>query len=127
MYPDELLYSNDHEWVRRDGDRCRVGITQFAQDELGDVVFVELPEVGSSFEANDEIGTIESVKAVAEVYSPVGGEVVAVNEALIDRPELVNEDPYGKGWLVELRSEDEAALGVLMDAAAYRELLDSGG
>ncbi len=127
MYPEELLYSKDHEWVRRQDDgSCRIGITDFAQDELGDVVFVELPEIGRTVSAHDEIGTIESVKAVAEVYSPVGGEVVAVNEALLDRPEQVNEDPYGEGWLVELRQGDDVAFAELMDAQRYKEFVEGG-
>ena len=127
MVPEELLYSKDHEWVRRlDDGRCQVGITHFAQDELGDVVFVELPEIGRTLAAHDEMGTIESVKAVAEVYSPVAGEVVAVNEELLDRPEKVNEDPYGEGWLVELHWSDESGFDELMDAARYRQLVDGG-
>jgi glycine cleavage system H protein len=128
MYPEELLYSKDHEWIRREEeDRCRLGITAFAQDELGDVVFVELPEIGRAVAADDEIGTIESVKAVAEIYSPVTAEVVAVNEELLDAPEKVNEDPYGMGWLVELRYEDEVELEGLMDAKTYEEFVRGGG
>ena len=128
MYPEELLYSKDHEWVRREEDgRCRVGITHFAQDELGDVVFVELPEVGRAVAADEELGTIESVKAVAEVYSPVAGEVSSVNEALLDTPERVNEDPYGDGWLVELRTAAAAGFEALMSAESYREFVETGG
>ncbi len=123
-YPNDLRYSEDHEWVRRQGDGlCRVGITAFAQDELGEVVFVDLPEVGKVFEAGDEIGTIESVKAVAEIYSPVAGEAVAVNGALEDEPEKVNADVYGDGWLVELRYSSEAELEALMDAEAYEQFV----
>ena len=126
-YPNDLLYSEDHEWVRRlEGDRCRVGITSFAQDELGEVVFVELPEVGQTFEAGDELGTIESVKAVAEIYSPVTGEVVAVNESLDAEPERVNADVYGEGWLVELRYSDEEELGKLIDAESYEKFASGG-
>ena len=127
MYPNDLLYSEDHEWVRRLEDgRCRLGITSFAQDELGEVVFVELPEVGQTFEVGDELGTIESVKAVAELYSPVTGEAVAVNESLDSEPERVNADVYGDGWLVELRYSSEEELGKLMNAEAY-ESFASGG
>jgi glycine cleavage system H protein len=126
-YPNDLLYSEDHEWVRRlDNDRCRLGITSFAQDELGEVVFVELPEVGQTFETGDELGTIESVKAVAEIYSPVAGEAVAVNEALDAEPERVNADVYGDGWLVELQYSSEDDLAKLMDAAAYETFVDGG-
>jgi glycine cleavage system H protein len=124
MYPEDLKYSKDHEWVRLDGDDCVFGITDFAQAELGEVVFVELPEVGESFDAGDEIGTIESVKAVAEVYAPISGEVVATNEELADAPEKVNDDPHGEGWLVRVRPSSEDALGELMDASAYREFID---
>ena len=126
-YPSDLLYSEDHEWVRRgEEDRCRLGITSFAQDELGEVVFVELPEIGQKFEAGDELGTIESVKAVAEIYSPVAGEVIAVNNALEDQPERVNADVYGDGWLVELRVSDSEELAKLMDAEAYEKFALGG-
>jgi glycine cleavage system H protein len=127
MYPTDCLYSKDHEWIRVEGDACTLGITAFAQDELGEIVFVETPEVGTSFAAHDEIGTVESVKAVAEIYTPVGGEVVAVNEALVEEPELVNQDPHGRGWMVRLRIDPQAQeLGELMDAAAY-EAYAAGG
>lgn len=123
-FPNDLLYSEEHEWLRRqDEGVCRIGITEFAQDELGEVVFVDLPEVGDTFAAGDEIGTIESVKAVAEIYSPVGGEVTAVNRALEEEPEKVNADVYGDGWLVELRLSSEAELEQLMDAGAYESFV----
>lgn len=125
MYPEDLKYSKDHEWVRLDGDECVFGITDFAQGELGEVVFVELPDVGDSFDSGDEIGTIESVKAVAEVYAPVSGEVVAINEDLADSPEKVNDDPHGEGWLVRVKPSASDELGELMDVSAYREFLDS--
>jgi glycine cleavage system H protein len=125
MYPEDLKYSKDHEWVRLDGDECVFGITDFAQGELGEVVYVELPEIGDSYEAGDEIGTIESVKAVAEVYAPIAGEVVAVNESLADAPEKVNEDPHGEGWLIRVKITSSDALGELMDASGYREFVDA--
>lgn len=122
--PEDLVYTEEHEWVRRGADGiCRVGITAFAQDELGEVVFVDFPEVGESFAAGDEVGSIESVKAVAEVYTPLGGEVVAVNGSLEDEPEKVNSDPYGEGWLFELRCESEAELDKLLSAQQYEDFV----
>ena len=127
-YPKDLLYSEEHEWLSRlEGGRCRIGITWYAQDELGEVVFVELPEVGQEFSAQDEIGTIESVKAVAEIYTPVAGEVVAVNSQLEEAPEKVNEDPHGEGWLCEIRFSSEDDLAGLMDAEAYAAFAAGGG
>jgi glycine cleavage system H protein len=126
MYPSDYLYSRDHEWVRVEGDTCVLGITQYAQEELGEIVFVELPEVGDSFSATDEVGTIESVKAVAEVYTPVAGEVVDVNSALEDEPELVNDDPHGDGWLIKLKVSDKGDLSELMNAEQYEEYIASG-
>jgi len=125
-YPDDSLYTEEHEWVRVDDDLCVLGITQYAQHELGEVVFIELPEVGQVFDANDEIGTIESVKAVAEVYTPVAGEVVEINEVVVDDPELVNEDPHGEGWLVKIRFSSSADLAKLMNAGAYEAFIDAG-
>ena len=119
--PGDLQYTRTHEWVRREGDTATVGITDHAQDELGDVVFVELPEEGATFGAGDAFGTIESVKAVSDLYAPVGGEVVEVNEALDDNPEKINEDPYGDGWIVKLRVSDE---GDLLSAAEYEKVLE---
>jgi glycine cleavage system H protein len=126
MYPSEYLYSREHEWVRVQDDVCVLGITEFAQQELGEVVFVELPEAGQVFDANDELGTIESVKAVAEVYTPVAGEVLEVNDAVVDDPELLNEDPHGEGWLVKIRFSSAADLKSLMNAEAYEEYVKSG-
>ena len=126
MYPEDYKYSEDHEWIRIEDDICVVGITDYAQDELGEVVFVELPEAGQTFEAHDEIGSIESVKAVAEVYTPISGEVVEVNEALEEAPETVNKDPHGEGWLVKIRVSSTDVLGELMDVEAYQHFLDSG-
>lgn len=125
MYPKDLLYSEDHEWIRVDGDTCTLGITQFAQEELGEVVYVELPEPGQSFDAGDEIGTIESVKAVAEVYTPVGGEISEVNSDLEDAPESVNDDPHEGGWLVKMKVASTDALDELMSAEAYQKFLDA--
>ena len=119
--PGHLQYTKTHEWVRREGDTATVGITDHAQDELGDVVFVELPEEGATFGAGDAFGTIESVKAVSDLYAPVGGEVVEVNSALDDVPEKVNEDPYGDGWIVRLRVSGE---GDLLSAAEYEKVLE---
>jgi glycine cleavage system H protein len=119
--PAELEYTRTHEWVRREGDVATVGITDHAQEELGDVVFIELPEEGASFDAGDSFGTIESVKAVSDLYAPVGGEVVEVNETLNDSPERVNEDPYGGGWMIRLRISDE---GELLSADEYGQLLE---
>ena len=119
--PGELEYTKTHEWVKRDGDVATVGITDHAQDELGDVVFIELPEEGATFEAGDSFGTIESVKAVSDLYAPVGGEVVEVNETLNDSPERVNEDPYGGGWMIRLRISGE---GELLSADEYEKLLE---
>jgi glycine cleavage system H protein len=108
--PGDLQYTKSHEWVRIEGDTATIGITDHAQDELGDVVFVELPEEGDTFDAGESFGTVESVKAVSDLYAPVGGEVVEVNSALEDAPENINEDPYGEGWIVKLRTSDEADL-----------------
>jgi glycine cleavage system H protein len=108
--PQDLQYTRSHEWVRTEGDTATVGISDHAQDELGDVVFVELPDEGATFDAGESFGTVESVKAVSDVYAPVGGEVVEVNSSLEDAPEKINDDPYGEGWLVKLRTSGEADL-----------------
>jgi glycine cleavage system H protein len=123
MYPTDRVYTEEHEWLRLEGDTCVLGITEYAEKELGDVVFVELPERGQQAAADSEIGTIESVKAVAELFTPIAGEIVDVNELVADSPELLNEDPHGEGWLVRLRPEDPADLDRLMDAAAYEAFL----
>src|ERR687884_1226403 len=119
--PEELSYTRTHEWVRREGDIATVGITDHAQDELGDVVFIELPEEGATFSAGDSFGTIESVKAVSDLYAPVGGEVVEVNGTLNDNPELINEDPYGDGWMIRLRVSGEDDL---LSASEYEKVLE---
>ncbi|WP_435075339.1 glycine cleavage system protein GcvH [Halorubrum sp. HHNYT27] len=117
--PDELRYLESHEWTTTDGDTVRVGVSDFAQDELGDVVFVELPEVGDEITAGEPFGVVESIKAVSDLYAPVSGEVVAVNESLFDRPELVNEDPYGDGWMLEVDLADGGDADGLLDADEY--------
>ena len=119
--PEELQYTKSHEWVRTEGDTATIGITDHAQDELGDVVFVELPEVGATLDAGDSFGTVESVKAVSDLYTPVGGEVVEVNETLNDQPEKINEDPYGEGWIVKLSASGE---GDLLSASDYEQFLE---
>ncbi len=124
LIPDDLRYSSEHEWIRVDGVRARVGITDFAQDSLGDVVFVQLPDVGTNVVAGASVGEIESTKSVSDVYTPAGGAVVGVNEALAEQPELVNQDPYGAGWMFEIELVDPAELDGLLDAAAYRALVD---
>jgi glycine cleavage system H protein len=119
--PGDLQYTKSHEWVRVEDGVATVGITDHAQDELGDVVFVELPEMGAALAAGDSFGAVESVKAVSDLYAPVGGEVVEVNGALEDSPEKINEDPYGEGWILKLRISDE---GDLLSAADYEKLLE---
>ncbi len=121
--PEDVRYTKDHEWARKNGDNVTIGITDFAQDQLGDIVFVELPDTGDSFGAGDEFGTVESVKAVSELYMPLAGEVVAFNADLEDAPELVNKAPYDKGWMLEVKPADPGELDQLMDRAAYVEML----
>jgi len=124
-YPQELKYTKEHEWLRDNGDgTATVGITEFAQTELGDIVFVELNDTGESYGQDDVFGTIEAVKTVSDLFMPVSGEVVEVNETLADNPEIVNEDPYGKGWLVKIKYSDASEVEALMDADAYQELID---
>ncbi|MGD8250766.1 MAG: glycine cleavage system protein GcvH [Desulfobacterales bacterium] len=125
--PDDLRYTKDHEWAKSDGDAVRVGITDYAQDALGDVVFVELPEVGDTFSAGDEFGTVESVKAVSELFMPLSGEVASVNGDLADSPERVNQEPYDGGWMLTLKPSDPSAMKDLMDKAAYVEMLKGLG
>ena len=122
---DDVRYAEDHEWVRVEGDAVRVGISDYAQDQLGDITFVELPEVGDVFDKGDEFGTLESTKAVSELYAPVGGEVTAVNSALEDSPDLVNKSPYKDGWMIELRPADPDEIQELMNREAYLEYLES--
>ena len=121
--PEQLRYSTDHEWLSRDGSRARVGITDYAQDALGDVVFVQLPNVGDAVKAGDTFGEVESTKSVSDIYAPVSGTVVAVNDTLSDSPQLVNEDPYGEGWMVRMKVKDTAEVEALMTAEAYQSLV----
>ena len=121
MYPSELKYTKDHEWIHLDGGEARVGITEYAQKQLGDVVFLELPDVGRVLEKGEVFGTIESVKAVSELFSPIGGEVTAVNKALVERPETVNSDPHGS-WMIALKLPPGADASDLLDAGQYTEL-----
>ena len=122
-FPEDLKYSDDHEWTKQTDGVARIGISDYAQNQLGDIVFVELPEVGEAFEKGQEFGTVESVKAVSELYMPVGGEITAINEALEDAPELVNNDPYAGGWMVEVKLTDPAEFEELKDKQAYLEIL----
>ncbi len=121
--PEDVRYTDDHEWAKKIGDVVRMGISDYAQDQLGDIVFVELPEVGSSFDKGEEFGTVESVKAVSELYMPIGGEVTAINDALADAPELVNSDPYDGGWMMEIKASDPAELEALKSKADYLDIL----
>lgn len=122
--PDQLRYSTDHEWIAVSGNRVRVGITDYAQDALGDVVYVQVPVVGAAVKAGDSFGEVESTKSVSDVYAPVSGTVVSVNESLSDAPETLNSDPYGDGWLCEIEVSDPTELDALLDAAAYAALIN---
>lgn len=126
MYPDDLKYTAEHEWARLTGDVVRVGITHFAQEALGDIVYVSLPEVGAELTAGKVFGEVESTKSVSDLYAPVTGTVVSRNEQLDSRPELINADPYGEGWIVEVRLDDTAQLSGLMDATTYQGTVDQG-
>jgi len=125
--PDDVRYTEDHEWARVEGDKAKTGISDYAQDQLGDIVYVELPQAGDSFDKGQEFGTVESVKAVAELYMPVGGTILAVNSALEKSPELVNKDPYGDGWMIEVQPSDPAQFDALMKKGAYLETLKGQG
>ena len=125
MYPNEFRYTREHEWVSIDGDTATVGITDHAQDQLGDVVFVELPQLGVRTQSMQSFGTVESVKAVSDVYSPLTGQVTEVNETLVDAPEKLNESPHGDGWLIKLQIEDRTEIEALMTAEAYQAYIDA--
>ncbi len=120
--PEDIRYTNDHEWAKVTGDTMKIGVSDYAQDQMGDIVFVELPEVGATFGEGDEFGTLESVKAVSELYAPIAGEIVAVNEALEDAPELLNQDPYG-GWIIEIKPDNAGDIEKLLDRDAYLAVL----
>ena len=122
--PEDLRYTSDHEWVRLEGDRVRIGITDYAQDALGDVVFIELPQVGATVKLDESFSEVESTKSVSDVYAPLAGTIVEVNTDLADAPERINEDPYGDGWICLIEPEDSSSYDSLMDAAAYRELTE---
>ncbi len=121
--PEDAKYTKDHEWAKIEGDTAVIGINDYAQDQLGEVVFVELPEIGDSFEKGDEFGTVESVKAVSEIYMPLSGEVIELNNALEDNPEFVNSDPYGDGWIIKVKPADVSEMDQLMDKTAYLAML----
>ncbi|HLY81867.1 MAG TPA: glycine cleavage system protein GcvH [Acidimicrobiales bacterium] len=122
--PDDLRYTSDHEWAKLEGDRVRIGITDYAQDALGDVVFVQLPEPGTTVSSGDSFSEVESTKSVSDIYAPVTGTVVEVNSELVDAPQRLNEDPYGEGWICVIELADGASLDGLLDAAAYRKLTE---
>jgi glycine cleavage system H protein len=122
--PDDLRYSSDHEWVRLEDGKLRLGITDYAQDSLGDVVYVEIPEVGAKVEASAKVSEVESTKSVSDIYAPVSGTVVAVNAELADTPERLNSDPYGEGWICVIEPDDPAAVDALLDVDGYRRLIE---
>jgi glycine cleavage system H protein len=124
MYPNDFRYTKEHEWIKVEGDEAVVGVTDFAQKQLGDIIYVELPEVGKTLEVHQAVGVIESVKSVSDVYSPVAGEIVAINEELNQAADLVNKDPHGKGWIVRLRIKDKDAVEALMTASDYEKYLE---
>ena len=125
MIPEDLRYTAEHEWVARAGDALRVGITHFAQDSLGDIVYVQLPDPGTDVAAGDSMGEVESTKSVSEIYAPIAGTVVAKNASLSDQPELINAEPYAAGWLVEIAPDDAGEIDRLLDAEAYKALTES--
>lgn len=124
MYPDNLFYTKDHEWLRVEGEEAVMGITDFAQKQLGDIIYVDLPQPGKMLEAHQVVGSVESVKSVSDVYSPVSGEVVAVNSELAQTPDLINKDPHGQGWIVRLKIKDKSEIDNLMKAAEYEKYLE---
>jgi glycine cleavage system H protein len=121
--PDDLRYTDDHEWAKAEGEKVKIGITDYAQDQLGEIIFVEMPEVGDTLDKGANFGSLESVKAVSDMVMPVGGEVLSVNEALADAPELLNQDPYTGGWIIEIKPGDPSELDQLMDKNAYLDML----
>ena len=127
MYPSDFYYSKDHEWIKIDGDAAVIGITEFAQKQLGDVVYIELPAVGADLTIHQTIGVVESVKAVSDIYSPISGKVVEVNSALNDAPETLNQDPHGKGWIIKLTIKDKSELENLLSASEYEKFVEGLG
>ncbi|MCS6885539.1 MAG: glycine cleavage system protein GcvH [Acidobacteriota bacterium] len=125
-YPENLLYTKDHEWIKVDGERGTIGITDFAQSELGDIVYVELPKEGDTFAVHETFGSVESVKTVSEMFMPVSGTILEVNQALTENPELVNTDPYGAGWMIVVKIENPSELDSLMSASEYEDLINEG-
>lgn len=124
-FPENIKYTKEHEWIRVEGDIAYVGITDYAQDQLGDIVFIDIPSIGETLEAGDTFGTIEVVKTISDIFMPVGGEVLEQNEELADHPELVNQDPYGKGWLIKIKPDPEANYGELLSAEDYKKLVNA--
>lgn len=127
MYPSQYRYTKEHEWIAVDGESATIGITHHAQDQLGDVVFVELPEVGAKLQVNSSFGAVESVKAVSDIYAPISGDVTEVNEAIVDKPEMLNSDPHGDGWLIRLKIFDKTELETLMNAEQYAKYAAAEG
>lgn len=123
-FPENIKYTSEHEWIRVDGDVAYVGITDYAQDQLGDIVFVDIQAVGETLEAGEVFGTIEVVKTISDIFMPVGGEVLEQNEALEEQPELVNKDPYGEGWLIKIKPDEAADYDALLDAEGYKKLIN---
>lgn len=123
-FPENLKYTNEHEWIRVEGDIAYVGITDYAQEQLGDIVFVDIQAMGESLEAGETFGTIEVVKTISDLFLPIAGEILEQNEALEENPELVNQDPYGKGWLIKMKPADLSAVEDLLDVAAYKEVIN---
>ena len=124
MYPNDFYFTKDHEWIRVEGNEARVGITDFAQNHLGDIIYIELPQVGAKFTVHQALGVVESVKSVSDVYAPAAGEVIAVNEELSKAADIINKDPHGQGWIVRLRLADKNDLDTLMKAAEYEKYLE---
>ena len=122
-FPENLLYTESHEWVRDEGSQVTIGLTDYAQSQLKDIVYVEFPEIGSKFKKGESMGVVESVKTVADIYSPISGKVVETNSTLRDHPQFVNQDPYGKGWIVKMEAQNKKELGELLSARAYQDLL----
>jgi glycine cleavage system H protein len=125
-FPEDLKYTSEHEWVRIDGDVATVGITDYAQDQLGDIVFVELPEEGETVEKGDTFGVVESTKSVSDLYVPLSGKVIESNDPLLDSPDIINEDPYGEGWMIRIKLENSSEVKELLDAKSYQKMVEEG-